>query len=75
MARYIGEIKLSKPDNLLYYYEDGPYKDVLAFLKDLTKTEPKYVRSARAWTVPLPKLSKKDLQKELTEKGWEFELQ
>jgi len=71
MGRYVGEFKLSKPDKLLYFYEDGPYKDVLEFLKTVTKTEPKYIRSSRAWAVPLQKLTKKDLQKELDEKGWE----
>ena len=74
MGRYVGEFKLSKSDKLLYFYEDGPYKDVLEFLKTITKEEPKYIRSTRAWVVPLQKLTKKDLQKNLVEKGWEGEI-
>ncbi|MBP1931640.1 hypothetical protein [Ammoniphilus resinae] len=68
--RYVGEIRLSKSDHLLYYFEDGPYKDVLGFLRELTNNEPKYIRSVRAWSVPLPKLSKKALSEKLEEKGW-----
>lgn len=74
MGRYVGEFKLSKPDNLLYFYEDGPYKDVLEFLKALTNSEPKYIRSSRAWAVPLQKITKKELQKGLDEKEWEGEI-
>ncbi|RXT15255.1 hypothetical protein [Ammoniphilus sp. CFH 90114] len=74
MTRYVGQFRMSKSDNLLYYYEDGPYKDVLAHLKELTQSEPKYIRSARAWTVPLPKLSKKLFVEQLAEKEWSFEM-
>ncbi|MEW9667781.1 hypothetical protein [Ammoniphilus sp. 3BR4] len=74
MARYVGQFRMSKSDNLLYYYEDGPYKDILQYLTELTQTEPKYIRSARAWTVPLPKLSKKALEEQLSSKGWAFEM-
>ncbi|HJV47171.1 MAG TPA: hypothetical protein VJ824_15750 [Bacillota bacterium] len=74
MARYVGKFEFSKSDNLLYYFEDGPYKDVLAYLKDLTQSEPRYVRSVRAWSVPLPKLTKKILIQKLEEQGWAFEV-
>ncbi|RKD24338.1 hypothetical protein BEP19_08045 [Ammoniphilus oxalaticus] len=74
MGRYIGEFKLSRSDKLLYFYEDGPYIDVLEFLKQMTNSEPKYIRSTRAWTVPLKKLTKKELQEQLQQKGWEGDI-
>jgi hypothetical protein len=74
VVRYVGEFELSKSDNLLYYFEDGPYKDVLGFLKELTNTEPKYIRSVRGWGVPLPKLTKKALMQKLEEQDWSFEM-
>lgn len=74
MGRYIGEFKLSKSDRTLYFFEDGPYLDVLELLKALSGSEPKYIRSSRAWTVPLQKITKKALQKELDERGWEADM-
>jgi hypothetical protein len=74
LSRYIGEFKLSKGENLLYYYEDGPYLDVLDYLKELTGAEPKYVRSVRAWTVPLSKWNKKTLTKRVEEKDWSCDI-
>ncbi len=72
--RYVGQFRMSKSDNLLYYFEDGPYKDVLQYLKEWTQSEPKYIRSTRAWTVPLPKVSKKSFQEILESKGWSGEI-